>query len=54
MSKNPVVLDEGVVDLSVLTLKTHVLGWVDKFSETKILNTNILLCLNWQSLKFGL
>ena len=26
MSKNPVVLDEEVVDLSVLTLKTHVFG----------------------------
>ena len=26
LSKNPFLLDEGVVDLSVLTLKTHVFG----------------------------
>ena len=26
LSKNPFLLDEGVVDLSVLTLNMHVLG----------------------------
>ena len=52
LSKNPFLLYEGVVDLSVLILNMHVLGLVDKFRETKILKMNIILCFNSMSLKF--
>lgn len=45
LSKNPFLLDNGVVDISVLTLNTHVLRLVYKFRETKILYLNLLLCL---------
>ena len=54
LSKNLLLLAVGVLDLSVFTLNTHVLGLVNKFSETKIIYTNILLCLNSMPLKFCL